>query len=118
MVVPSPIWPKRLEPQHLAVSLACSEHVWPLPLETVVPLARPVTVTGVVRLVGVLSPSGPGKVQPQHRAVPSTSHGAVLSRAPGRGHHADMPVECTYYTLAASWLIWRVGVVGWVGTCT
>ena len=64
--------------------------MWPLPAVMATAPVRPDTVTGVVELVVVPSPSCPKSLPPQQRAVPSASsahvciHPAVMATAPVR----------------------------------
>ena len=61
VVVPSPSWPEKLEPQHLTVPPVRSAHVWSSPAlspdASAMTPERPVTATGVSRVVVVPSPS-------------------------------------------------------------
>src|SRR3990167_2329320 len=57
IVVPS--WPKGLRPQHLAVPSESTAHEYCVPALTATALVRPPTVTNVVRVVVLPSPSSP-----------------------------------------------------------
>ncbi len=71
VVLPSPNWPDPLRPQHLTPPPTVSEQVCPPPAAMAcMPLARPTTSTGVLRLVVVPSPNWPDPLPPQHLTPP------------------------------------------------
>ena len=71
VVVPSPICPEALRPQHHTAPPLVTAQVWPLPAATAsTPLASPLTGTGVSRCVVVPSPTWPYPLYPQHCTPP------------------------------------------------
>src|SRR4029450_5281612 len=72
-VVPSPTWPLKLAPQHLAEAAVVTAHVTALAAEiAAAPLPRPATARGPWRSVHVPSPTSPLAFAPQHLALPAT----------------------------------------------
>src|SRR6202008_464715 len=70
-VDPSPSWPKKPSPQHLAAPPVVVAHGGSRPAATALaPLARPATSTGATSDVLELSPSWPLKLFPQHSSRP------------------------------------------------
>jgi hypothetical protein len=59
VVVPSPIWPLLLYPQHRAVPFWRTAHVWMTPTETAAAVLIPLTLTGISESHPVPSPSWP-----------------------------------------------------------
>src|SRR5512143_3498147 len=67
----SPSWPALFLPQHFTAPAVVSAQVWPAPATiAITPLAKPLTETGVRRLVCVPSPSCPLVFVPQHLTAP------------------------------------------------
>src|SRR4051812_11624063 len=73
IVVPSPIWPEALKPQHLTWPSESAAQEWDWPPEIVVAFEIPNTETGAARFVAVPSPSCPTPLEPQHLTAPDGS---------------------------------------------
>ena len=82
MLLLSPSAPCLLYPQHFAVPVSSVAQVYKPPAVICVTPVRPVTSTGVLRLVVLLSPSWPFVFRPQHFAVPVSSVAHVNCHPP------------------------------------
>src|SRR5665213_449938 len=70
-VVPSPSWPTSFAPQHFTPPAFVNAHVLLEPGEiAATPVCRPLTSTGVRRIIVVPSPSSPQAFEPQHFTPP------------------------------------------------
>src|SRR6186713_1375764 len=93
VVVPSPIWPYSLVPQHHRVPLSWMPQVNSTPADTALQVVEPI-FTGALRCVVVLSPTSPAELSPQHHRVSSDFTAQVWAFPASTDFHVAVPT-CT-----------------------